>query len=468
MRGMQSSLSAVARRTRSLCSSTVELASAAVAAEVRLLRARLCVPAPAPLLLALGLSGGVDSGVAAALLLRQPGVQLRCVFMRNWDEAEERDSGASCGHRAELASALATAQKLGLHLQQVDFVREYWHSVFTPFLATVAAGGTPNPDLGCNRHIKFGALQRWALTQGCHAVVTGHYARLRPERGGEGGNQLSDAAPIVVRLLRGQDAAKDQSYFLASVAGEALRRACFPLGDLCKPTVRQVAAQLRLPAAHKRSSAGICFVGRRRFTDFLGGYLPPVAGRFRDVDGAQAGLPGHVGQQAYTHGQRARIGGHSAPWFVAGKGAGPGGEVWVAKGGNHSALFTRTALAGGLFWVAGEAPAALAQGRTAQLSVKARYGQPPEQAAVQLLATADAPRDGGELGGAWAPSARCIPLSQQDAQAEGGGSPGALLVRFAQPARAVTPGQALVLYDGDVCLGGGIVRYPGPSLHEQQ
>jgi tRNA (5-methylaminomethyl-2-thiouridylate)-methyltransferase len=455
-------------RSRRLCAAatdsddfSVAAAEAAVAAEVAALRASLRLSPGEPLRIALGLSGGVDSAVAGALLARC-GAQLRPLFVRSWDEAEERDlAGRSCTYADDIAAAHAVMAHPALSgaapLAELDAVRDYWADVFQPFLATAAAGGTPNPDLRCNRHVKFGAMQAAALRAGAHAFATGHYARIRRDLDGDD-----------VALLRGVDAAKDQSYFLASVPGSALRRALFPLGALRKRHVRAVAAALGLPAASRRSSAGICFVGRRPFATFLEGYLPRQPGRFLSVHGG-ADLGPHAGRDGYTHGQRARLGGCSEAHYVVGKRAADA-AVFLAPGGTHPALYAHTATVGGLFWVAGAPPPALlaASDRGAawmDLQAKARYLQPP--AAVRVsLGVDDASAGDAEF----APSAFCTPLSAAAAAAEAG-LPGrdaaaTMRVRFAAPARALTPGQAMVLYDGEVCLGGGVIRHPGPTLHE--
>ena len=443
---------------------SVAAAEAAVAAEVASLRSSLSLPSHEPLRLALGLSGGVDSAVAGALL-RRCGVQLRPLFVRSWDEAEERDlAGRACSYAEDLKAAHACASHAALQgaapLAELDVVRDYWADVFVPFLATAAAGGTPNPDLRCNRAVKFGAMQAAALGAGAHALATGHYARIRRDTHGE-----------VPQLLRGVDEHKDQSYFLASVRGESLRRALFPLGALRKRHVRAVASALGLPAASRRSSAGICFVGRRPFAQFLEGYLPRQPGRFVSVaDGADLGA--HAGRDGYTHGQRARLGGCAEPQFVVGKRASDA-AVFLAPGKAHPALFARTATVGGLFWVAGAPPPALLDAKSASgagvaLHAKARYLQP--LAAVHATLASDDAADGAAD---FAPSAFCTPLSAAAAAAEAGlTSPSRdavaaqLRVRFAAPARALTPGQALVLYDGEVCLGGGVIRHSGPTLHE--
>jgi tRNA-specific 2-thiouridylase len=458
----------IARRLASAsdAAQTVDACLAAVEAELALLRARLGLGPGAPLRLALGLSGGVDSSLAAALLLRASAPPtLVPVFMKNWEETDERDG--ECTFREERTAARAAAAALRVPLAEVDFVRQYWGRVFSPFLATACAGGTPNPDLACNAHIKFGALAHWAASQRCDAVTTGHYARLRPTAPGRG---VTGGPPAAVQLLRAADASKDQSYFLASVPGAALARALFPLGGLDKAAVRAAAAALGLPSARRRSSAGICFVGRRSFGDFIGGYISATAGDFVAIDAhcgaAEASCGGptlpaaHAGQERYTHGQGARLGGAADAWFVAGKVR--GGDVLLCSGKDHPALFCRTAVAGGTFWVAGSPPGALLGGGVATLLYKARYAQPPAEATAQLLPAVDQCS-----GGDWRPSVACIPLSAAQAAVEGGDAAAELRLRFAAPARAVTPGQAVVLYDGDVCLGGGMLRHPGPSLFEE-
>ena len=468
------------RRSVSGGAAAVDASLAAVSAELSLLRLRLGLRDGQPLRLAIGLSGGVDSSLALVLLQRlaaapsaQAPLRLLPVFMKNWEESDESGrtgiTGEGCSYLEERAAAHRAASAAGLSLEEVDFVREYWGRVFSPFLAVAGAGGTPNPDLSCNVHIKFGALADWAAARGCDALATGHYARLRPAPGSLE-QQRSPQQPGAVELLRGADASKDQSYFLASVPGSALRRALFPLGALDKHTVRAAAAALALPSADRRSSAGICFVGRRGdFGSFLSEYIPPVPGSFLPLGRADCPQEElrrlfpqrHQGQQRYTHGQGARIGGASQPWFVAGKGAKPPGAVWVVCGKDHPALFTRSALAGGLFWVAGSPPAALTDEGGASFSFKARYAQAPAGARAWLGGAGD------NGAGEWEASGRCVPLTQaQAAFGGGGGAEGTLRLRFERPARAVTPGQAVVLYRGEVCVGGGVIRHPGKSLME--
>lgn len=482
---------------------------------------------------AVGLSGGVDSAVTA-WLLKTAGYPVTGVLMRNWDEAEE--TGGECGFEKDQRDARAAARAMGIPLTEVDFVREYWHAVFEPFLRDFDGGSaTPNPDLACNRHIKFGALLHHCThALGADLLATGHYARVEG-RGGEGEG---------VRLLRGVDPTKDQSYFLASVRGEALKRACFPLGGLTKREVRGLAAGVAaLPTAvtQRRSSAGICFIGRKRdFGDFIQEYMlgggggggrdggqggggvtvsaPPGAPRADATDrvgGAETPLPlpplppsrrhgrsssifvsvedgaavgEHGGLARYTHGQRARVGGAAQAWFVVGKDARAGVDtVYVAPGATHPALYTSGATVGRCFWVAGQPPHHLlgnlsssdsgskeGGGRTCdggglQLLAQTRYGAVAVPCRVRFVPPGAIPRLRPSRfctpPTAASPPSREAPHEHKGVSDDGDGE-AMIEVMFDSPERAVTPGQALVLYDGDVCLGGGVVLYPGPSLYE--
>eukprot|EP00242_Pyramimonas_sp_CCMP2087_P010551 CAMPEP_0198221292 /NCGR_PEP_ID=MMETSP1445-20131203/83053_1 /TAXON_ID=36898 /ORGANISM="Pyramimonas sp., Strain CCMP2087" /LENGTH=459 /DNA_ID=CAMNT_0043899381 /DNA_START=127 /DNA_END=1504 /DNA_ORIENTATION=+ len=265
---------------------------------------------------AVGISGGVDSAVTA-LLLKQKGYKVTGVFMKNWDEAEER--AGACQSERDRQDAREICALLGIPLRETEFVQDYWHKVFEQFLTDCAKGLTPNPDLACNRHIKFDALLDWTRTLGAEWLATGHYARLRHTRGGE------------VQLLQGVDTAKDQTYFLASVGGKALRNVLFPLGHLHKHEVRAIAAAAGISQATKKSSVGICFVGKRPFAEFVAQYIEMAPGRFRDVEGGGDKGP-HKGIAAYTSGQRARIGGQHERWYVVGKHVGAN-EVVICRGG---------------------------------------------------------------------------------------------------------------------------------------
>ena len=417
-----------------------------------------------PTRVAVGISGGVDSAVAA-WLLKSAGFDVTGVLMRNWDEAEE--TGGVCEFEKDQRDARAVAAALEMELKEVDFVREYWHAVFEPFLRDFERGNaTPNPDLACNRHIKFGALLRHCEEAlGADVLATGHYARVAANANDKDENPS---------LLRGVDESKDQSYFLASVRGESLRRACFPLGGLTKKQVKALAAgPARLPAAviARRSSAGICFVGRKQnFGDFIAEYGDAEGdaetsfsspGAFVSVDDRRV-IGTHGGLARYTIGQRARVGGAPVPWYVVGKDASPEENVaYVAPGSEHEALFARDAAVGKCFWTsASGAPPGVffestedgsPRSKRARLTAQTRYGGERVACEVRLVPSGEAPAIEPTRFGP-----RRIAVSD-----------GAVLeVRFDAPTRALTPGQALVLYDGDTCLGGGSVLYPGRSSHE--
>ena len=391
---------------------------------------------------AVGLSGGVDSSVAA-LLLKEAGCDVFGVFMRNWDDAEE--GSGQCSTEADLRDAQAAARHLGIELVEMNFVAEYWAEVFQRFLAECQAGLTPNPDLACNRHIKFKMLLDRVTELGADALATGHYARVRSRWGRGGGGR--------VELLRGVDLEKDQSYFLAQVPAEALGRCIFPLGDITKQDVRRHAEAAGLPNAARRSSAGICFIGRRNFSSFLTQYIEPSPGAFVSVEsGAEVGA--HRGLELYTNGQKARISGASAPWFVAGKDR-TSGTVYVAQGHDHPALYSDTAVVGDFHWVAG-APPPPVQAAGFRGTFKARYLQRPGWCDLRVTQPSDLPP----------PSRFCLGGLCEPGQGGGVTADAPLSVRFDRPVRALTPHQALVLYDGDVCLGAGLLRHHGATVYE--
>ena len=351
-----------------------------------------------------GLSGGVDSAVAAALLVEQ-GHAVEAVFMKNW---EEDDTADYCSAAADLADARAVANQLGIRLRSVNFATEYWDRVFRHFLAEYRAGRTPNPDVLCNREIKFRAFLDYALAQGAEAIATGHYAR-RVDR------------PDGVHLQQAADPDKDQTYFLHALDQSQLRLGLFPVGALTKPQVREVARARGLPNHARRDSTGICFIGERRFRDFLQRYLPACPGDIRTPDGTPIGC--HDGLMYYTLGQRHGIGvggirgASDAPWFVVGKDL-PHNTLLVAQGHDHALLYSQVLLATPLTWVLGAAPVA-----DFRCAARCRHRQPLQPCTVTLTADARSAR-----------------------------------VRFDQPQRAVTPGQSVVFYrDGD-CLGGGVIE----------
>ena len=351
--------------------------------------------------IAVGMSGGVDSAVAA-LLLRERGYRVEGVFMQNWEE-EDADQ---CTAQQDYRDALAVCSHLGIRLRAVNFAAEYWERVFSHFLDEYAAGRTPNPDILCNREIKFRAFLDHALANGAEAIATGHYAR------------IGEAANGGARLLRGVDANKDQSYFLHALGQDQLSHSLFPLGELEKPAVRQLARDAGLHNHARRDSTGICFIGERRFANFLAEYLPARPGEMRSAEGELLGE--HRGLMFYTLGQRqglglgGRSGGDAAPWYVLDKDL-DNNALIVGQGHDHPRLFRDQLRAQQLSWCAGRAP-----GELFECTAKVRYRQADQHCTLRLDADA----------------------------AE---------VRFDEPQRAVTPGQSIVFYAGEVCLGGGTI-----------
>ncbi|MGH8690252.1 MAG: tRNA 2-thiouridine(34) synthase MnmA [Burkholderiales bacterium] len=340
------------------------------------------------------MSGGVDSSVAA-LLAKRAGHEVVGLFMKNW---EDDDDDEYCSTREDLIDAAAAADAIGIELEAVNFSAEYKERVFAEFLREYSAGRTPNPDVLCNAEIKFRAFLDHALRLGAQKIATGHYAR-------------TDG----VKLLRGKDLAKDQSYFLHRLTQEQLARVMFPVGGMKKPEVRRMALEAGLPNHAKKDSTGICFIGERPFREFLNRYLPKVPGLIVNEKGAPVGE--HIGLAFYTIGQRKGIGigGAGEPWYVADKKR-DANELVVVQGHDHPLLMKKSLRAEDTAWIAGEAPAA-----PSAHTAKTRYRQ------------ADAP---------------CT-LSKV-LQSE-------IRVDFSSPQWAVTPGQSVVLYDGEVCLGGGVI-----------
>jgi tRNA-uridine 2-sulfurtransferase len=352
-----------------------------------------------------GLSGGVDSAVSA-WLLKEQGFEVIGLFMKNW---EDDDDSEYCSSNVDFVDAAAVADVLGIEIEHVNFAAEYKDRVFAEFLREYQAGRTPNPDVLCNAEIKFKAFLDHAMRLGAAKIATGHYARVR-ERGGH------------FELLKGLDPAKDQSYFLHRLNQQQLSRTLFPVGELKKTEVRRLAAEIGLPNAKKKDSTGICFIGERPFREFLNRYLSHAPGPIEDERGTPLGK--HLGLSFYTLGQRQGLGiggvkgradaqGGHAPWFVARKDL-PRNALVVVQGHEHADLQYSALSADDVSWTAGEPPA---PGRYA---AKTRYRQ------------ADA----------------ACSLSLQD---------GAFALAFDEAQWAVTPGQSAVLYDGEVCLGGGVI-----------
>ena len=357
-----------------------------------------------------GLSGGVDSAVTAWLLKRQ-GFEVIGIFMKNW---EGDDNDEYCSSNIDFVDAVAVADVIGIEIEHVNFAAEYKDRVFAAFLREYQAGRTPNPDVLCNAEIKFKAFLDHALRLGAHKIATGHYARV-----------CLNTATGRHELLKGRDPSKDQSYFLHRLTQNQLSRTLFPVGELHKTEVRRIAAEIGLPNAAKKDSTGICFIGERPFREFLNRYIANQPGVIKDERGRVVGQ--HVGLSFYTLGQRQGlgIGGMKAgrdvhmhlPWYVARKDM-EHNTLWAVQGHDHPWLQYASLSAEDASWVSGEPPAA------GPLQAKARYRQ------------ADAP---------------CT-LSYQRDQADA-----SFELNFPKPQWAVTPGQSAVLYDGEVCLGGGII-----------
>jgi len=390
--------------------------------------------------IAVGVSGGVDSAVAA-MLLKHAGHDVVGIFMRNWDEGEETGN-KNCSIEADLRDAKAVCRQIEIPLFEADFVSQYWNDVFESFLAQCERGLTPNPDLACNRHIKFGALIDFASSLGAETVATGHYARLQRGKDGE------------VSLLRGVDHTKDQSYFLASVHQEALGRVLFPVGSYLKSEVRRLATEAGLVSADKRSSAGICFIGRRNYADFIAQYVVRVPGRYVDVDTLEdVGTCQDV--TTVTYGQRPGIGGASDRVYVAGKDV-VQRIVYVARGKDHPALWTELACLRTPHWLSRKHREELEHTGQLKCEYKARYGQTPEGCTLRLL-------QNEHEASSFRPTKFCG-LQPTDAEIK----PGYLVVKFDRPALSITPQQMCVMYDGDMCLGSAEIAMPGQSFSERE
>ena len=348
----------------------------------------------------IGLSGGVDSAVAAWMLCER-GIEVEAVFMKNW---EEDDTEEYCAAAADLADAQAVCEKLGLHLHTINFSAEYWDRVFQVFLAEYSAGRTPNPDILCNREIKFRAFLDYARTQGVERIATGHYAGVR----------FHGLAP---ELIQAEDPDKDQTYFLHRLDQEQLAAAHFPLQGMTKTETREAARKVGLAVHDKKDSTGICFIGERRFQDFLAEYIPAAPGPIMDASGREVGE--HQGLAFQTIGQRAGLGiggvsgGDEGPWYVIGKDL-ESGRLTVTQDRSHPALNVRVLEIEPPHWIAGHPPEEMS------LTARIRHRQPLQDCRLE------------QNGDAWR-------------------------VCFESPQWAPAPGQSAVFYLKEVCLGGGII-----------
>jgi len=367
-----------------------------------------------------GLSGGVDSAVTA-YLLKQQGYEVIGIFMKNW---EDDDDGEFCSSNIDFVDAAAVADVIGIEIEHVNFAAEYRDRVFAEFLREYQAGRTPNPDILCNAEIKFKAFLDHAMRLGAEKIATGHYARVRlnPATGRH-------------ELLKGLDPAKDQSYFLHRLNQAQLSKTLFPVGELHKTEVRRIAAEIGLPNAKKKDSTGICFIGERPFREFLNRYISKEPGPIKDDKGRTIGQ--HVGLSFYTLGQRQGLGigglkakgaalkaaqaqglrgvGEHQPWFVARKDM-DANTLWVVQGHDHPWLLSHALDAADASWCAGVPP------ETGNYAAKTRYRQ-----------------------------------ADSACRFTSGDAPHGFSLRFDEPQWAVTPGQSAVLYDGEVCLGGGVI-----------
>ena len=356
------------------------------------------------------MSGGVDSSVAALRLLEQ-GYQVEGLFMKNW---EEDDSEEYCTATVDLADAQSVSDSLGIKLHTVNFSSEYWDQVFEYFLAEYRSGRTPNPDIMCNKEIKFKAFLEYAIDLGADYIATGHYVQL-------------DRTVNKLTLLKGLDENKGQSYFLYTLQQHQLAKSLFPIGDLEKPEVRRLAEKAGFDTANKKDSTGICFIGERKFTEFLQRFLPAQPGDIITADGGGNGgdvsnevIGQHQGLMYYTLGQRQGLGigglktASEEPWFVVDKNL-KTNQLIVAQGHNHPRLLKQQLVASQLHWVSGQAPA-----EHFSCKAKIRYRQAEQNCTVNIK--------GDEC-----------------------------TVCFTDPQRAITPGQSIIFYQENVCLGGGVI-----------
>ncbi|OMF61821.1 tRNA 2-thiouridine(34) synthase MnmA [Paenibacillus sp. FSL R5-0490] len=345
-----------------------------------------------------GMSGGVDSSVAA-LLLKEQGYDVIGIFMKNWDDTDEN---GVCTATEDYNDVIRVCNQIGIPYYAVNFEKQYWDKVFTYFLEEYKAGRTPNPDVMCNKEIKFKAFLEHAMNLGADYLATGHYARVE-FRDGE------------YKMLRGLDDNKDQTYFLNQLTQDQLEKVMFPIGDIEKSKVRELAKEAGLATAAKKDSTGICFIGERNFKEFLGNYLPAQPGNMETMDGKVVGK--HDGLMYYTIGQRhgLGIGGAGEPWFAIGKDL-KRNVLYVGQGFHNELLYSDSIIAVNTSWVTNSE-----QPQEFECTAKFRYRQADSRVKVQIL------------------------------------EDGKVKVVFEEPIRAVTPGQAVVFYNGDECLGGGTI-----------
>jgi len=345
-----------------------------------------------------GMSGGVDSSVAA-LLLKEQGYDVIGIFMKNWDDTDEN---GVCTATEDYEDVIRVCNQIGIPYYAVNFEKQYWDKVFTYFLDEYKAGRTPNPDVMCNKEIKFKAFLEHAMTLGADYLATGHYARVEYQDG-------------EYKMLRGLDENKDQTYFLNQLGQDQLSKVMFPIGNIEKSKVRELAKEANLATATKKDSTGICFIGERNFKEFLSQYLPAQPGKMETLSGEVKGK--HDGLMYYTIGQRhgLGIGGSGDPWFVIGKNL-EKNILYVDQGFDNELLYSDWITATDVSWVSDQIPTS-----GLKCTAKFRYRQPDNNVTVEII-------DGHSV-----------------------------KIRFDQPIRAITPGQAVVFYRGEECLGGGTI-----------
>lgn len=355
--------------------------------------------APKDTRVVVGMSGGVDSSVAA-MLLKQQGYDVIGIFMKNWDDTDEF---GVCTATEDYEDVIRVCNQLDIPYYSVNFEKQYWDKVFTHFLDEYKSGRTPNPDVICNKEIKFKAFLDYAMSLGADYVATGHYARVVRENG-------------KVHMLRGKDENKDQTYFLNQLTEDQLSKVLFPIGDMEKPKVRELATEANLITASKKDSTGICFIGERNFKEFLSGYLPAQKGNMETFDGKVVGQ--HDGLMYYTIGQRhgLGIGGEGDPWFVIGKDV-DRNVLYVGQGFHHEMLYSDSIISDNVSWISGGSIPDLFE-----CTAKFRYRQSDNKVTVKRLGDSK------------------------------------VKVIFHEPIRAITPGQAVVFYQGEECLGGGTIN----------
>lgn len=346
-----------------------------------------------------GMSGGVDSSVSA-LLLKEAGYHVIGLFMKNWEESDE---GGSCTAATDFSDVQKVCDQIDIPYYTVNFVKEYREKVFSQFISDLKKGLTPNPDVLCNREIKFNVFFDKAMKLGANFLATGHYCQ-NPIREGQ------------YTLMKGVDLSKDQTYFVYTLNASILEKVLFPVGGLEKKEVRRIAKNVGLATSEKKDSTGICFIGERHFPSFVSQYITPQEGNFETLEGKIVGK--HQGAVFYTLGQRKGmgIGGAGEPWYVVDKDMNRN-VVYVVQGEDHPALYRNSLVASELSWVSGQAPFI-----DRPYKAKVRYRQEDQPCVIEKI--------------------------EQDK----------LFVRFLSPQRAVTPGQSIVLYDEDVCLGGGVIQ----------